>query len=558
MLTKAQVVSDLSAWDTVGGRDRVWGGRYGVLLVSLVVYAAGLTHGLSRPWTGMHDWNGAFFSQLARNFLRYPAEVHHGMPLVAVGEAVPAPDERSIYATHPPMLVWLVAGAFCVLGEAEWVARLVPVMFSLGAMSLLVWLVARGWGVETALLAGLTYGVMPMAAYFGRMVDHEAVCLCLMLAAVAAWTKVVDENAGSRGKRRLIWALWAIAMWSVIWVDWSGMVFAGVFAVYAGIERARGRIDRAALILAWGLPAVACAGMLVYLVYAGLDGRWGDLIAIFQSRATGAEGGALLKDGSARGGVWDYTVENLTWPVITLSAVCVVLSAARLYKGLAGGGGEQVGGDTARSPVRGFWVVTATGVVWLLVFWRQYERHNYWLFYLGPAAAVSSARALIAVRDWVRGFGWRRTNELIFAAMAVVVAFGLAGTDDYFGRVSYPPEEVAAWKGIRARTGAYDRLLLFRNPVRSERRGGYVFRNLVPPQEAYYLDRAFDVESDLEVVASRMSEYAGFVIPIQDALVRGEDLGMLRRRFAEEQVLVKLLFRPSGGGGVSADAINSP
>src|SRR5690606_8462102 len=118
-----------------------------------------------------------FFSQLARNFLRYPFDIHHGMPIVAAGEAVPPPDARSLYATHPPALVWLVAGVFQAFGATEWVARLVPITFSLAAFGLLLWLITTAWGPWTAAMAGLFYAVMPMSVYYGRMVDHEAVCL---------------------------------------------------------------------------------------------------------------------------------------------------------------------------------------------------------------------------------------------------------------------------------------------------------------------------------------------------------------------------------------------
>ena len=45
------------------------------------MYAYGLTRDINEPWVGWHDWNGAFFSQLARNFLRYPFDVHRGMPI---------------------------------------------------------------------------------------------------------------------------------------------------------------------------------------------------------------------------------------------------------------------------------------------------------------------------------------------------------------------------------------------------------------------------------------------------------------------------------------------
>ncbi len=143
--------------------------------------------------------------------------------------------------------------------------------------------------------------------------------------------------------------------------------------------------------------------------------------------------------------------------------------------------------------------------------------------------------------------------------LVVVVGFSLRGVDDYFARISYPPGAVAAWQDFHDRTEAGDRLLLFRNPVRVERRGGSVFRNLVPPQQAFYLDRAFDVQADFGVVVGQAGRYAGFVVPISDAIRHRRGLEVVRRRFPEVAVGSEVFFDlgarfgedgPAGAGGV--------
>ncbi len=534
------MVSGLSNTGRIGGGDHARLGTFWVYLLLLAVYAAGLTHGVAKPWTGMHDWNGAFFSQLARNSLRYPISVHHGLPLVAVGQAVPPAEERSIYATHPPGLVWLVASAFWLSdGSAEWAARLVPILFSLGTLGVLIWLVRRRLGDQVAVCSGLVYAVMPMPVYFGRMVNHESVCLFLMLGALAAWTVAADQDAGC-GRRRWARAWWVLAVVGGIWVDWSGLLFAGLLAVGALVEWRRGRLDRVTLAWAWGVPILAGGVMLFYLVYAGLEGRWGDLVAIFLSRATEAEGGVLLRDAAARGGVWRYILENLSWPVVVLSGVGVIQLAVRWWpRRLVV---SQASPGVAATAVGGWWLVPATGLLWLLIFRRQFERHNYWMFYLGPAAAVLSGYVLISLGDWLRPRSARLAGGGLFLGLAAVVGFSLPGTDDYFARISYPSGEVAAWKAIRGLTETGDRLLLFRNPVRVERRGGYVFRNLVPPHQAFYLDRAFDVQTGLDAVVGQAGRYAGFVIPISDAIRHRRGLEPVRRRFPEVAVANKVFF----------------
>jgi hypothetical protein len=502
------------------------------LLILLAVYAAGLTHGMSRPWTGMHDWNGAFFSQLARNLLRYPMAVHHGMGIVAVGEAVPPPEERSIYATHPPGLIWLVALSFRLLGEAEWTARLVAVLASLGSLALLVRIVGRGWGRATALLCGLVYSVLPMAVYFGRMVDHEAVGLFCMLGATSAWQALTAVDCLGR-RRRVAEAAWIAAIWGAVWIDWSGVLFAALFCVHACVQVARKRIPRSLAVMVIVAAAVGCAAMLVHLVCGGLQGRWSDLLAIFTSRATESDGAAIRKDLSAPGGPWEYAVEGITWPVMLLAVVGVLLTVtARSAQCGEAAPRERV----CRDCTDALWVLPATGVIWLCVFWRQYERHNYWLFYLGPPAALLATQALLEFRERLTLYGARRANGAMYAILAMIMAVAFRGTDGYFARTSYPIEVIAAWAEINHRTRPDDRVLLYGNPVLEEQRGGYRFRNVVPPQLAYYMDRAFDVEPDLSGAIAKASMHAAYVVPMKVVMEQSSRAADLEARYAARAI----------------------
>lgn len=95
-------------------------------------------------------------------------------------------------------------------------------------------------------------------------------------------------------------------------------------------------------------------------------------------------------------------------------------------------------------------------------------------------------------------------------------------------RQDRPTEEIADLKAIHAATAAGDWVVLFENPYRVERRGNYEFRNIVPPQLPYYLDRAFTVTgriSDLPVLAG---DHRVFVRPRD---------GLLRRPLSEDERL---------------------
>lgn len=520
-------------------------GAWTVLL--LLLYSAGLTRDLSAPWVGMHDWNGAFFSQLARNFLRYPVSVHHGMPIVAAGESVPPVEERSIYATHPPGLVWLVAVVFKVFGESEAVARLVPILASLGALALLIWLVSRAYGSATAILAGLIYAAMPMSVYFGRMVDHEAICLAAMLAAVAAWCVLTDRTVKRRTRAAAL-AGWMAAVSVGVWVDWSAVLFVGLFCGYVIMLVARGLVARRLAALLVVFVGEVTVGMICFIVYAGLDGAWGDFVPIFLSRST--EKARLLEQGHM-GSAWGHTLGNLTWPVVILSLCGLVISlgnwdrrrrkpTVRQHQSLQRDRRIPSGASAARD---GLGLVLLTGILWVAVFWRQYQVHNYWLFYMGPAAAVFSARALL--------WSWRRLSLIgslpahgcVAAVLLVTLGLELRGASAYFDRTSAELAlRIEDWKQVRGMTSPGDRVVLYHDPFKTEERGGYRFRNLVPPQLAYYLDRPMAVESDFAKVAENRDRGVVFVLSKANAVIHGEALRALRVRFREIPLAREVVF----------------
>jgi len=502
-----------------------------IVVLLLIVYSVGLTRDLSEPWWGLQDWNGAFFSQLARNHLRYPWSLHQGMPVVAVGEAVPTVGEYSIYATHPPGLVWLVALAFTLLGESEAVARLVPIAFSLGAFALLLCVVRRGWNATVAVVFGLIYALLPMSVYFGRMVDHEALCLACAAAVVFAYMRLTEIGADglaqqSESKQRTaadannltrfgLWALLCLGLILGIWIDWFGVLFGGVFCLFLLGTDVRERLRRLRALIICAVALVALGSMLAFIVYAGLEGRWSDLLAIFTSRAgeredvTGGRGGGLW---------WRYAIDNLTAPVLLLGLL-------GLPKLLRGGNPADSGAALAR---RGLMLLTLSGAIWLAVFWRQFLRHEYWMFYLGPAFALSAALTVTLI--WQTGVrhGLKATRLAAVVLLAATLAYQFQGTTTLYMRQDRPTEEIADLKAIHAATAAGDWVVLFENPYRVERRGNYEFRNIVPPQLPYYLDRAFTVTgriSDLPVLAG---DHRVFVRPRD---------GLLRRPLSEDERL---------------------
>lgn len=493
--------------------------------VMLTLFAAILSRGIANPWTGLHDWNGAFYSQLARNLLRYPFDMHHGMPMVAVGDALPAEGDWSFYPTHPPALVWLIAASFRIFGDREWAARLVPILASLGTLFLLVRAVRERYGDSMAIAAGAIYALLPMAGYFGRMPDQEAPCLFLMLAAAMAADRCLQGTTGPVSRIRPGFT-WSVCISAAIWMDWAAIILAVLYVFRSVIERMRGRIATGRCLRMIAAPTAATILLLVYLLHFGFAGRIADLMAVFSARAgvnVGTAGPELHPLTP-----WINTVDNLTLPVMALALLGLLLMPLRRLLMPS----APCSNSKSTSCLS---FLAVTGLLWVAIFWRQYLVHQYWLYYLGPAIALSAAAGLLAIYRRISAAS-PVTAIVVSALIAMTVVVASHYTmGDFHQRVHCPISDISAWKSSRAviiKKWGTERsklippppVILARSPVRIETRGNYAFRNITPPQFAYYFDLPFIVESDLDVVAQLIPHSAGFLVPTQFAANHAEEI----------------------------------
>lgn len=470
--------------------------RFGLISgVILVVYTTGLCRDLREPWVGLHDWNGAFFSQLARNLIRYPFSIHHGMPMVAVGEQLPSSEERSFYPRHPPALPWILAGVFSIAGESEAIARCVPIAASLATLWLMIGLIRRRDGDLIALLAGLFFSLMPMTVYFGRMVDHEALCLFFMLGSVASMDWAAEQSLSQRSWG-FAFALSLLSLAALIWTDWPGILFAIAYFIVAVRKIPQSPLRRAVLVAVPLVTLVSAAMLMAFLVRFGFEGRSSSLIAMFFDRRTDA--------GIPMSRAWDHVINNLSWPILIATVAGCLL-------------------NNPQSRWRLSWLapVTITACVWLVLFFRQFLLHPYWMYYLAPFLCINAARFIAQLGTLAPAKMKHVRTSFTTGALAVAVVFALRGVSNYFSRVSCPNVQIDAWTRVNTLTPPDRRVLLNWEPVAVERHGEFVFRNVVPAQLAYYMDRSFDVDSMLPALVDRVQRGSPALIVNSPAMPDG-------------------------------------
>ena len=255
-------------------------------LATLAVFVAALSLDFTSPWVQNDDYNGAFWSQAAHNFLRAGWRTSAGVPAPLYFGPLPIPAQ-DFYVHHPTLLPAVVTGTLAIFGEREWAARLVPIVCSVLTAAGLWLLVRRASGMRAASLTLAMFVALPMQLHYGRMVNFEALQMVWMVGAFLCL------NQWRANSSRWWAAGFSLCLLLGMWTDWLGYLLALILAAKFLLDRKERKL--AFLLLA--LMTFAGCSFLIQLRCAN-SSAWNELIRAFQMRVS-------------HGGVDGKTV---TWP----------------------------------------------------------------------------------------------------------------------------------------------------------------------------------------------------------------------------------------------------
>ena len=256
----------------------------------LLVLGVALCGRLSHPWTYNDDYNGAFWSQAARNFSRAGFLSSAGAPAPLYFGPPPIPSE-ALYVHHPTLLAGMMFVDRTLLGESEWAARCLPVFFSLLTAALLWLFVAwcAGWREAAFVLA--FYVAAPMELHYGQMVNFEAPELFFLLAALCCFHLWRLHRARLAGAGLLIFALLAM------WTDWQGYLLVIYLAAELLLKDRSGGVRMAGALLV----AAFLSGMAFLIqIHLAQPAAWHELFSAFRERSSHAD----LAGGQFTGAQW--------------------------------------------------------------------------------------------------------------------------------------------------------------------------------------------------------------------------------------------------------------
>lgn len=348
------------------------------LLTAAVVCVAAslLCIRLTGDWRFLHDDNGAMQTTLALSHLEAGLEVTRGQDVFIhrpSGEAV-------LYGHHPPGVALLLAGAFSVAGSAEpVVARSVVVLFHLGSLLCMSYLLGWLFPARAAILGTLAFAILPMSAYFGRMVNYEAPCLFGVLLQLLGFVKY-----SASGRKRWL-ALLAGGIVLAGLVDWPAFFFAAAIGLAGAWNAHRGNArGRDVFVVSAGVSVVTLALVLGHLWWAGR----GSLATLSNVAGSSAQGGTPLTGALAflAGQLESYRrYFSHTGLLASLFAGGLAVAArSPLSRTLLGGESGM-----PRRTLLGVTGAAAGAYVLAAPSWASI--HPYWKFYFLPFVAVSIA-----------------------------------------------------------------------------------------------------------------------------------------------------------------------
>jgi hypothetical protein len=509
-----------------------------VLAVALLL----LTRNVTGRFTGHHDWNSAMYSQFARNHICYG--LGYTKLLCTWGESKEPPAEPQWYLNHPPLIALWAAGPMLIFGDGEWVARIVPILASLGSVWLVMVILSRLHSHALGLLAGFFYATLPITAYFGRMLDHIAPVEFFSLLALHGYLQWAGHYGEAYARRRGA-LCYVVGIVLGVGTGWATLIMAALIWAWHVVRIVRGK--RAGLLLLWLtlLPAVSLAAVILHILWArGWD--WSMFGPLFLSRTSTPESAEPISWGSWFARQWEHLRANFTAIGAVAAAAFVLLGP--IVRAVSRGDSPVRRALPGSTAVVAFALTGLHGLIYVFGFRYCSWIHDYWQMPAAPFVALALATIVLAVHAAIARF-WTKLARLVLALVLLLPMPEFArALDDYYTKPPFMAQQVNALVELGQLVPPRAPVMTsWRLPVLADTYGTYVNRYPIP-QIAYYADRPLIHTENLNQILENKRGCAAYICE-QDRDARMRKLAqILSQRYETvtvgQHTLIVLLQKP--------------
>ncbi len=348
--------------------------NYAIFLI-LIFGAFLLSININKPFIGHHDFNSAFFSDIARNLTRYSiTDTKLGLVL---GSGPLNPSHLNYYIDNVPLHPWLLGLSFRFFGQGEFQARMVSVIFSLGILFLIYKITEKLFSRTTAVLASLLLVTFPIFIYFGSSVFPEPQAIFFSLASFYFFILWLEKK-----QKKDYYLLLASSTLSLLTV-WGTYFLPPLLVLYYFIFNDKKDIKKI-LVLA-SVPFIVFGLFLLHL-YALEGERFISGLSqalIFRLNVPGGSYPLSLKS---------FSQEEFHRTIAYYSKTTAIIAFGWLFLFVL-----EI--RKKRYSKKSFLLFTLLlwGLAYPLIFQKAAYIHDYFLIYLAPFIAISSAVCIIKI-----------------------------------------------------------------------------------------------------------------------------------------------------------------
>jgi hypothetical protein len=480
-------------------------GRIAVLAVGLLL----LSRNITGTFTGWREDNSAVYSVFARN------HIYYGLGNTKLfniwDETKTFPSQPNQYLNQPPLLAVIAVIPMFVFGDSEWVGRSVPIAMTLGSAWILMVIVSRLQSQVLGVVAGLFYVMLPVTAYFGRILCHESPVQFFSLLILHGYL----QWAGLYGNG---YNLKAGAMYYILGVvlgtgtGWAAVIMAGLIWPWHLWRMFYNHSSRWLLFWLTVIPALSLAAVVAHILWGcGWDLGW--FVHLFLSRSGHEQ---QLLPGQWFSENCKFIIDNFSVFGVGAAMAWLGIVPAVLRYTQAGSPVQRiVCNKTFVVPVL---LILLQGLIWVSLFRRQSWMHEYWQYFLAPFVAVAMASIVLAVFIMCS----KRMPRLALAVAVLLIFLPVPSfarqLDAYYERSQisdaynvYIYNMVAAMKKLNKYVPPHIPVMTSKSYELDQNIGGRTSYRMVS-QAAYYANRPLIYTTDIDEIEANRRHCGAYLL----------------------------------------------
>jgi 4-amino-4-deoxy-L-arabinose transferase-like glycosyltransferase len=338
----------------------------------LVLFAASITM-LSRLWEGDIFRDEVLYAAVAKGIL-------------TSGEWLDLHLGDTPYWNKPPLMFWLVAALYRVLGVSVFSAKLIPAVFGVLCCLVLYQLARRLVGERVALVAALVLATTPRFVRTSATFRLDSGVTLFTLLSLLAYVRGADARGRGFGLAGLAWGLGVMAK------GVFGLTGPYLFLIYLAVQR------RLGLLFTWRFAASVLIGAAVSLPWHVYQvAHWGEpFLDVYLQRQVVDRMAGRLWHGPAVSYLAILMKDD--WPWVAFLAI-----------------GTVVAFGAARRGDRGLLYLLCWAGGFLLLLYASQGRRARYLHQFYPPAAILSA---VGLRRVLPAAWWERVPRVAAAGFA--------------------------------------------------------------------------------------------------------------------------------------------